>query len=386
MARMRMKYILQAEAPIAVLQSRSTNQFVKTLDYLPGSTVRGAFAEIILNKIGSENALFQRIFALSEICFSDFLPGNAEAAYLFLPLSAAACKRHGPSQHHDLHDRLLEKLSYEDQEALKARQCRCTELLDRISGVYIQSMQKVEKTNPRRQLRMHVSISRQRGAALHGQLYSYDMVTAKPQLDKEPRPLYFIGVLSADVPDAEMLFVELNKIVPDREHLSIGKARTRGLGELKIVSREVLSGKNDFEQRWQNFNDKFKDNSKGICRFSITLESHLVLKDELGRPVLQDILPKHFGLQDLVPIEQKQDRVLFLNKTIVAGWNAAMGLPKPDTVALARGSVLGFCAPKGNSQEIKRRLTALENSGVGERRAEGFGQITVCHPFHVQYS
>ncbi len=33
-------------------------------------------------------------------------------------------------------------------------------------------------------------------------------------------------------------------------------------------------------------------------------------------------------------------------------------------------------------QQIQPALAALEATGVGERRAEGFGVVSVCDPFH----
>lgn len=377
-----MKYVLEAEAPIAILQSRVASQFAKTLDYLPGSTVRGAFAEIFINKIGTGHDLFQRIFVSEEIRFSDFLPSDQTNAPLLLPATAAACKRHGLAHYNSLHDRLFDNLLAHDQAVPEARVCACGERIDRLSGVYMQSVNdRILKVNPRRQLRMHVGISRPRGTATHGQLFSYDMLTAKPLLETKECPLYFIGTLATDSPDANALFAEIEKIVHDREHLSIGKGRTRGLGELRIASRSKLGNESDFETRWKEFSSKLSDQEKRFCYFSITLNSHLILKDALGRPLLSAAAPSDFGLGDEVQIVAK-----FLSKAIVAGWNAAQGLPKPDTVALARGCVFGFRAPRENSEEIKMKLSALEMSGVGERRAEGFGQITVCHSFHVQYA
>ena len=380
------KYVLKAEAPIAILQSRAANQFVKTLDYLPGSTVRGAFAEIIMNKVGTGHDLFKRIFNAEEIRFSDFLPSDQQDAPLLLPMTAAACKRYALKHVDSLHDRLFESLTARDQETIEPEKCSCDERLDRLSGVYMQSASKVEKVNPRRQLRMHVGISRQRGTATHGQLFSYDMLTAKPQMEKEPRPLYFVGTLATNSPNADALFAEIEKVIHDREHLSIGKARTRGLGELSITSRVKLDNPNDFEERWNSFNEKANDGEKRFCYFSVTLNSHMILKDEFGCPVLSIISPRHLGLHGLVAVADEKDCVKFLSKVIVAGWNAAQGLPKADTAALARGSVIGFRAPYENREKIKEKLSALEISGVGERRAEGFGQITVCHPFHVQYA
>jgi len=401
MPRKKMNFVLKAEAPIAILRSRATSQFVKTLDYLPGSTVRGAFAEIFINKRGIDED-FKRIFVEEKIRFSDFLPSNSTDPPLLMPLTAAACKRHGLEHQESLRDRLWEEM----KSSTPAKQrCQCGEPLDRIGG-YLSDMTTRQKVEIGKQLRMHVGISRATGSAMQGLLFSYEMLTEKsasfvrpenvaprrggadkmsalhPVTEALPsslkKNLMFVGMLEADAVDAPEVFAILQQVVPDGEHLSIGKARTRGLGELSIVSRDEWSAPKDFDQRWESFNK----NDSANCFFAITLDSHLALKDKLGRPVLDDLSATHFGFGEK---EQVKLCARFLAPAVVAGWNAAQGLPKPDTHAISRGSVLAFSAPKDSAEALREHLQQLETEGLGERRAEGFGKLTICHPFHSKF-
>ncbi len=390
------RFVLLAESPLAVLRSRVSAQFGKSLDYLPGSTVRGAFAEVFLNKKGSDDSVFQAIFVQGKIRFHDFWPTFGSEPPVLLPLSASACKRYKLNHTGSLHDRLIETMISSDS---TKKECPdCGGVLDRMAGYVEIQDDKVMLIAPQRQLRMHVGISRARGAAQHGQLFSYDMLTekhleetatknGKPEDgDRKQKKLQFVGVLEGVSEDAETLFDELAKVIPDREHVSVGKARTRGLGELSIQKRQELSDKNDFDDRWRKFNQALqnRNSSDEYCYFSITLKSHLILRDALGRPVLDALGTNNDPLSQSLP--QSERIAAFLNRCMVSGWNAAQGLPKPDVPALARGSVLGFRAKKGDEKALKEQLRLLENTGLGDRRAEGFGQISVCDSFHVNFA
>lgn len=391
MARTQVKLVLKAEAPLAVLRSRANSQFVKTLDYLPGSTVRGAFAEVFINKRGTTDPGFQRVFAEEVVWFSDFWPSHAAEAAVLLPSSMSACKRHGLRHAESLHDRLLEEM-LEIPAARRRNTCpACGEPLDRCSG-YLIPYAKGRSVKLGRQLRMHVGISRATGSAMSGLLFSYEVITppkSRPTAAPEGgMELTFVGFLDAEDPEA---LAVLAGVVPDREHLGIGKARTRGLGEVSIAVRAEVTpmpsagGETDLQRRWRGLQEAVRAHGRntGAQYFTITLESHLALRDALGRPVLANLNAGHLGLGAVLPESAHAPCVAFLSPVVVAGWNAALGLPKPDTHALSRGSVLAFRVDDtANLGELQARLQALEETGVGDRRAEGFGRLSVCHPIH----
>ena len=143
------------------------------------------------------------------------------------------------------------------------------------------------------------------------------------------------------------------------------------------------------EERWRRFNEAAHKASgdTNYHYFSLTFLSHIALRDSLLRPILGKITPHHFGLPGSARFVYRRDSnepVRFLNQIALQGWNAAQGLPKPDTVALARGAVLLFQCDNGKKSEVFSRLAQIETDGIGERRSEGFGRIAVCYPIHYQ--
>ena len=65
-----------------------------------------------------------------------------------------------------------------------------------------------------------------------------------------------------------------------------------------------------------------------------------------------------------------------------SGWNAAWGLPKDVELITKMGSVFLFSVPENQTEQWQTKLAALELQGIGDRTAEGFGQIKVCDEFH----
>jgi CRISPR-associated protein Csx10 len=62
-------------------------------------------------------------------------------------------------------------------------------------------------------------------------------------------------------------------------------------------------------------------------------------------------------------------------------WHVGWGLPRPSLVALRAGSCMVFQA-EGAIDTAK--LAQLEASGIGERTAEGYGQVRFNHPLLTQ--
>jgi CRISPR-associated protein Csx10 len=63
-------------------------------------------------------------------------------------------------------------------------------------------------------------------------------------------------------------------------------------------------------------------------------------------------------------------------------WHVGWGLPRPSLVALQAGSCMVFSVAKGSLDP--NRLAQLEASGIGERTAEGYGQVRFNHPLLTQ--
>jgi CRISPR-associated protein Csx10 len=63
-------------------------------------------------------------------------------------------------------------------------------------------------------------------------------------------------------------------------------------------------------------------------------------------------------------------------------WHVGWGLPRPSLVALQAGSCVVFEVQQGTLDPAK--LSKLEVSGIGDRTAEGFGQVRFNHPLLTQ--
>jgi CRISPR-associated protein Csx10 len=71
----------------------------------------------------------------------------------------------------------------------------------------------------------------------------------------------------------------------------------------------------------------------------------------------------------------------FTQTRVVSGWNSAYQLPKDDEVAITKGAAFLY-RTETDMDILLAWLRQVEEQGIGERRAEGFGQVIVCHPFH----
>ncbi|MBV9710203.1 MAG: hypothetical protein JO011_04715, partial [Ktedonobacteraceae bacterium] len=64
------------------------------------------------------------------------------------------------------------------------------------------------------------------------------------------------------------------------------------------------------------------------------------------------------------------------------GWQELWGTPRAAEYAIESGSVFLFTCPSPPDNALHNALFALEEQGMGKRRAEGFGRICISDPFH----
>ncbi|HWS84702.1 MAG TPA: hypothetical protein VN207_10640, partial [Ktedonobacteraceae bacterium] len=68
----------------------------------------------------------------------------------------------------------------------------------------------------------------------------------------------------------------------------------------------------------------------------------------------------------------------------VTGWQELWGTPRTREFAIESGSVFLFACSSPPDQTLLKALFALEEHGMGKRRAEGFGRVCVSDQFHQQ--
>lgn len=388
---------LKALSPLALHRHRASEQFSATLDYIPGSAVRGALADLYLagEPKRAQEPEFQQLFISGNVLFSDFLPSSGGHSSLtrLSPATAVACKRFDEQHSGSLSDSLLwlelvrdretELINYFNQWRT-CSECGSAGLdgkRDRVELGYYTSVAGYERINVRRRMIMGVAISRSTKTAAHSMLFSHEAI----EESDVHQDVLFRGTVTVPNPKTRLT---LQQLLPRNQSLAVGYGRSRGWGRLEGSWDTPRAELTSLEERWENLNNAVRqlwkrfDMKPAGQYFSLTLQSHLALRDGAGQPVLGKIATADLDLPG--PVERCR---CVLSAVPIAGWNTALDLPKADTLALSRGSVLLFRLPLDTDRGLViERLGEIEREGAGERRAEGFGAITVCDPFHYYFT
>ncbi|GMV42168.1 MAG: hypothetical protein AMXMBFR64_38840 [Myxococcales bacterium] len=99
---------------------------------------------------------------------------------------------------------------------------------------------------------------------------------------------------------------------------------------------------------------------------------------ETLRSEIEQSLKKISETIRLEPDEREGQLHSLLRPARVDSWSARWQLPRPSLVGLAAGGVVRYRVvgvPEGNQEAFNDCLAGIEAAGVGERRAEGYGQV-----------
>jgi CRISPR-associated protein Csx10 len=393
---MKLQLTVRSCSPLALSASRANEQFAQGLDYIPASALRGALAASYLQEErAAADEMFQALFQSDQVKYPDLLPTLSDTATsAVFPVTAQACKRYKLRHPESLEDTLLHlaaqsaKLQAWEQspglileELLERKYCPTCQAVQqhsplfRLTRYYTLDGSEGDTIRPvqvYRRLIAGTSISRATGTVEHGMLFSRDV------LEEDQ---YFAGQIWLAGDAAEDLEAQLRQLLPPDGVLRVGYGRSRGLGKLEIVKCEPAADSGpDLAQRWEKFNEKARSLGLAAEReyFSLTLASDWIRSDDQFH--VPDSLPE--GSELGIP-DAKRHRCV-VEATMIMGWNAVLGLPKESQPALKRGSVLLYSVPGEKAGAAQVRLQTIEREGLGERRNEGFGRISVCHPFHYE--
>lgn len=307
-------------------------------NFIPGSVMRGAMISKYLQAEKKTNDDFFNHFFDGTICFLNAYPQTKTGERsLPAPLSWRADK-----------DALIKKILNiaipEENEKVEnsgiiwkgVKEPFC--YLKRGSAT-----DKVELCNPSTQIQIHTARgNRQRSTeGEEGTIFRYASIDAGQK---------FSGAIIA-----ESIFLEkyIKPLLSGNETFNLGKSHLAGYGRVKIEKIEIQENWMEYERINNNLEDTI----------TVTLLSDAILRD--------NITGAHVATLEPV-IEAKHEKA-FVRNTIMGGFNRTWGLPLPQTLAIKAGSVFVY---KDNA-ELRKRLTILENTGIGERREEGFGRISI---------
>ncbi|MFQ5638880.1 MAG: RAMP superfamily CRISPR-associated protein [bacterium] len=405
--------------PVCIATQRGVGNVIPTLDYIPGSSLRGALALLWLEEFGSTTSAgvyeiptnakqseFDRLFNSDDIVFGNCYIGDARP----IPMTAMTCKHNKGFDRRKGQHGVLNTL-FRDTNAcldptfngfnLNCRVCENVGILDRLEGFYLHNGSFVQ-VKIRKRLIARTRVSEFLDTSHHGSFYI--------RLALEAKQVFEGKMKLHNAEDASIL----SGLLSQRENvLHIGASKSRSTGRVRISINKFKPSwpdESDLRQRLRNLHLNF-DALPG-CMWLLTAVSDTIIQDPYFRfksqVTISDITQavtnyaENAGLAEAerIPMHNILSQFDLLRGwasiTQTAGWQAAWQLPKFQQTAIAAGSVFLFYCRKppdispepgtGKSAEdsLLGALALLEQNGLGERRNEGFGQIKICDRFHWQ--
>jgi CRISPR-associated protein Csx10 len=303
------------------------------LDFIPGSTIRGSLIRRYLqgSKGDAGNNEFRRLFLSCSTRFLNAYPRSRNGIRtLPTPLSWNLKK----DEEKPVYDLVLKEKGDESWSAVNKSQPFCYLWEDG------QDNGKVEFYKPNFQVNIHTANeNRQRSAKENSTVFRYQALAS----DQD----FCAAILADDESDLEKMCA----LLPSDLKLSIGGSHSAGYGLVNIDKVKI--------DEWYEYQPLGDDPEKIV----ITLLSNaLVRNDHNGTYTLS-----------LESILGCKDELAFAKSAVVGGFNRTWNLPLAQGLAIQAGSVFVY----KNDPELAKRLHFLEETGFGERLAEGFGRIAI---------
>lgn len=392
----RFRLRLTARSPLLIGDRRADTQYTESLEYIPGSRLRAAFARAILTDCplfdpaeasegrrwwvtyrgqaecdGCPWAAWCRQFG--EIRFTQATPGGAQV----MPLTAMGCKldcgRAG------VVDTLLRRIAW--QQRLRERpgedwqpprfNCVCGGRLENRRGWFEPGTSR-SVPGPERQAFTRLMIDPIRGTAAEGQLYTLLPLAAGVE---------FTAEVQAPAP-------------PPCTELRVGARITTGMGRCAVAVSEAPEPADPGERiaRFQAALSKARQ-AVGLGATSDVYLALTLLSPALagrlpeGSPAdleaheSRAVLARALGLDRFFPGAELAHA--FTGFQVKGGWRLSDGGWVEPRHYLDAGSVLVLRLPAGVGEALAERCAQAERQGIGERTEDGFGQVAVCASYHV---
>lgn len=399
-----LRVLLSAETPLSFRAGRNPARS-ETLPYIPGTALMGSLAQAH-QLLGRDRDEFAAFFLQDHIFFGNCYQANfdkkrlpeltgEDRPVLPLPATARSCKRFSgfafaADRNNEMRKGVRDTLIPLALFALSGETTPevLSEIdihpvtkypLDRISGFFRRGAKATQYGQPAQPtaIRTRTGINYATGTAQSEVLYSRQTL---------PEHASFWGRWWIDdqVWDAFEAFITQ---ALEQDLIRMGNNRTRGFGRVSLNVQAVeMDTREALHARVEDFTNQFKVAAQQAniatpapVYVPITLTSDAILYDPLLRArlrVTSDDL-NVYGLPGATLIFHAADT------RQIAGWSELWGLPKADDWAIRMGSVFLFALPHAEDTTFEH-LLHLQEQGIGVRRAEGFGMVSIANLFHTE--
>ncbi|NEZ59123.1 type III-D CRISPR-associated RAMP protein Csx10 [Adonisia turfae] len=421
----RIELTITAKSPLAIGRKKPGGSVSEVERYIPGSVLRGAIAGKILSLKGDEPiednddfsqlftsdkpAIFQNAYSAVAQITADEL-SVVDAPVWVVPATAVSAKTGGgflSGDNSGVFDTLIDRFLAENvgypYEPTDPSADNGNNQVDTVSGFYsYQDKQHFAHTVTTRFL-TRVGINRRRAVAEDQILYSPEVINESFLTNRRTQsphwePIVFRG--SVLVPNKDLA----NRLIEfiNSQSFRLGSSGSRGLGKVTIDAKET-SIEQDLDTRLDSFNTAVTSRwqncwsilsnpdirspltdteGNNLTFFSVSLQSEAILTEQWRRTTV--ISPAMLEQLSYAPDNASVKPCgVYSSYGYRSGWNSAWGLMKDQELVTNKGSTYLF-STTASQQEWLEALSHIETNGIGERTAEGYGQVRVCHEFHHQ--
>lgn len=322
------------------------------LDYVPGAVIRGAAVGKYPGVRDAHDAAFRRLFLDGTTRFLNGYPTLSGASKRCLPCPLSLMK----NKHRLVSDRTVVDHADPFAKFDSTIQWQTVQPTARYVRLTTGSG---EMLPAKREIHVHTQRDRRRGRAISGSgaVFRYESLGSGQE---------FVAYVLCEVQDVQTLTDIL------QGDFCFGGSRTAGYGHTKISVAEEAVDVCQWREAGPLDIGNVPDVSSGAVR--LTFASDAILRDALtGRhsataETVTDVISRRLG----ITATPEQCR-MFLRSITIGGFNRHWGLPLPQTIAVAMGSVVMF----EDVAATKEKLQSLLVNGIGERTAEGFGRVVL---------
>ena len=352
-------YTLTLQAPLLITAPEGDANSVHSIGFIPGSTIRGAVASRLNPTTNAKT--FKQCILSGQVCYLNAYPTVSEQRALPMPVSFRQ-EKYGDTTH---------DLAYYSGQPQVENDCWPDEQLQSVEAPFV-SLDQASLTAAVATLdsRVHQQRDRSAGRAYtyrdpqqpnieesHGTIFTYEALEAGQQFQG------IIAISGKDQTETDDLWQKIKKALS--KGLSLGRSRNARYGGSAIVTIECSR---DHETAGATRIIR-EDLTQGSL-FCVFLTADYVGRNpESGQPdptAFRQDITECLGKNH---VEVLRTRWAF---RLVGGFNRKWGLQLPQTLALRAGSLLVL---KAKDDIPYNDLLAIEQTGLGERRAEGFGRV-----------
>lgn len=377
-----------ARSPLAFVSRKPGEQFQESLPYVPGGAIYGAIGRLLKEDGASEAEIFAAVSAIR--CHNAYPARPGDDWSRPLPLTALQAK----NSDQEVRDWLAPRVCWERQEPPDLLAVP-TDALGRpweFPGweAYAIRHGRAGRREVGQRVLTRVAINRRRGTAENQRLFS-PLVISEQQLDEksgEQWDTQFLGSIAVDDPGGRVA-----RLIAGGQLRHLGARQSTGLGAVTVTpgapageTAEALLG------RVAALTERFRRLAQALGRhggsrweigertiFTVNLLADTILLEEGWLPTLTLSRPMLEGLTGVGATLLRS----FVRPGVAAGWNQLWHRHKPSNQTATMGGLYLFEADAPLDLAAAERLLALQRDGIGERRAEGFGQVRICDEFHL---